>query len=606
MRQTLYFDFETEAIGPRPEAMPPRPVGMAYCIEGVGEAEYLHWGHADSPPEHEDRKAAKDAARLLLEHHFKAGSRLVCHNSRFDIEVACRHFDLPAPDPANVFDTLVLGSLVHPDAPSLSLKPLAELVLGVASTEQDAVRAWLVKNRIVTKKQKTWGAYICHAPAEVVGPYAVGDVTRTQRLFKVLAPKLDAPRLDAMRLEQRLAPILMENEQRGLRVDRIALSSLIQPHLVNTIDRADQLLREKLKAPDLNIDANDDVADALERAKLVPFGFPKTVTGKRSTSKEAIGYAVHDADIRRLFLYRNAVATMLRTFVRPWLDQSKKDGRLHPSWNSVRGDAGGTRTGRLSCTNPNLQNVPKELSVEIPEGFPPLPNLRAVLRPEKGHVWVSADFNSQELRMLAHYAGGELERLYCENPGLDLHAAAAKMISERTGKPVDRKATKIVAFSLLYGAGNATLGQRLGLTAEAAAELREAYFDALPGVRELIQDVKARAAQNKPVRTLGGRLLHAPKSETGEPKDYALVNYLIQGSSADQTKDCIVHWRSRADGQTQFLSTVHDEINISVPADKLVEAVRILRKSMERPLLTVPSRATITAGPSWGKQEPLA
>lgn len=592
------FDWETKAIGSRPAHMPPAPVGLAYQLNSK-EPEYLAFAHKRGT-NNSDREQVKRLLEMVVA---DPDIIFIAHNARFDVEVAAVHFGVQIPW-NRVMDTLAMASLCYPLAPTLSLKPLCDFVFGMAPSEQDAVRQWLIDNHIVNRNDKSWGAQISEAPVELVAPYAIGDVVRTEKLYRLLAGKIhNTPQGHALLREQKLNPILIGAESNGIRVNRDGLAHAVR-ELNALVNRCDAMIRVTLDAPRLNVDANDDLADALERAGKSA-GFPRTPSGKRSTSKEALELAVADMPLRELLKYRGMAATYLRTFAEPWLEASNLNGRIYPSWNSVRGDAGGARTGRLSCHHPNVMNVPGA-PPEPPKdvGLAHLPNLRSFLLPEEGHAWISGDFNSQELRILAHFAEGKLEKMYNDNPELDLHAEAAKMISDRTGRPIERKATKIIAFSLIYGAGNATMGARLGMPVDEAANLRMAYYDALPGVRELIDDVRFRARQGKPVRTIGGRDLFAPLDATGRPKDYALVNYLIQGSAADQTKQTIIDW-DQGKQDARFLTTVHDEINISAPADEArLHAGRLEKKMMGESgngiNLSVPMRASVKVGVNWG------
>ncbi len=598
------FDFETEAIGPRPRQMPPKAVGVSYRLD-QGEPEYLAFGYENPTMNNCSRIQVKSLFEMMIA---DPTVTFVAHNARFDVEVAEKEFGIKIPWD-RIMDTLAMAALCYPLAPTLSLKPLTEMVFGMAPDEQSAVRQWLIDHNVVSKFDKRWGAHISKAPVEIVAPYANGDVLRTDKLRTFLDTKIGVEALfPPLAREHQLSPHLIAAEQRGIRVNRDGLANAVR-ELWALLYRCDAIIKVELNSPSLNVDANDELADALEKAGKSA-GFPRTTTGKRSTSKEAMEMAVADPHLRELLKYRGMAATYLRTFAEPWLEASNETGRIYPSWNSVRGEAGGTRTGRLSCVHPNLQNVPGTFSKEMKERheqlckkweLSPLPDLRSFLLPEPGHAWISADFNSQELRILAHFAGGKLEKMFNDDPDLDLHELMAGLITVQTGKPISRKATKIIAFSLIYGAGNATMAARLGMQIDEAAALRNAYYDVLPGVRELIDDVKFRARQNRPVRTLGGRQLFAPFDPNGRPKDYALVNYLIQGSAADQTKQTIVDWHSGVK-QAVFLTTVHDEINISAPLGYAADAAKYLEACMENGTLklSVPMRATVTIGGDWG------
>lgn len=587
MQVTL--DFETDAITAPPALDAPRPCGMGYAVD-------------DNPPIYmpiTNEMEMQDAAGVLS-HFVDANALFIGHNIEgFDRHVAEQHLGVPL---RRCADTRHLAAIGCPREPSLSLKNLAETVLGVVPEERNAIREWLVEHKIVTRTQKNWGAHIAEAPQELIEPYCKADVSYSRRLFKHITERLDYAEQQAVRREMLLAPILNDMTRRGVRVDRQRLLAWRHNYGIE-LERADAEIRASLGCPDLNIDSNDDLADALEAAGQSR-GFPRTPTGKRKVDKASLELAVIDDRLKQVLKYRNLLSTYLHTFIDAWILMSAKaPHRIHPEWDAVRGDEGGTRTGRIACHRPNLMNVPKEAEMSPPPGYLPLPNLRRALLPERGHAWVSADFNGQELRGLAHFVMGALEEAYKANPNLDLHTHAAKLIEEKTGRKTDRKMTKIIAFSIIYGAGNAALAARLGCSVDEAFALRMAYYDALPGVREFIEDVKERARRGEPVRTWGGRKLYAPAGKDGHGvRDYALVNYLIQGTCADLTKDALVDFQARGTAGL-LLPTVHDEINVSIPQDdpeKFGRTILALQEAMVLPRLEVPMTVEITSGVSWG------
>ena len=596
----VVLDFETQAIENRP-AYPPEPVGVSIWTPSYKPTPtYLAWGHP------RENNANITNVMVTLRKILDSGRPMIFHNAKFDLAVWWEKLGLPLPEWKRVHDTLLLLFLHDPHAPSLSLKPSAARLLAMPPDEQDAVRDWLIDNRIVRANDKAWGAHIAKAPGELVGRYANGDTLRTWELMKYLMPKITAAGMvDAYNRERRLLPDLLAAESRGIRADLPALQRATELGDIGmeTVDRdISHIIRLE---PEL-FDKREQLARHLLRGGFAS-DLPTTKTGKLSTTRDALHDAIHDPALRALFEYRGALKTCVSTFLHPWLESATANkGRLHPSWNQTRGEDYGTRTGRLSSSNPNFQNIPLLFDLEVPPALPPLPNLRAMILPEEGELWLKADFHSQEIRMLAHFAGGALEQMYLDNPEADAHQVAADMIHEKTGLKVGRKETKIVAFSLIYGAGVATIAARLGIEPAAAQGIKDAYMDSIPGVRDFQKDINA-AAREGSVVSWGGRDLTAPFAkggqESGERRYYALLNYLIQGSSADFTKEALVrlfYW----EGAGQFLSTVHDEINCSIPAEGAprAKAIRALRDCMEGvPGLSVPMRSEMSIGFNWGE-----
>jgi DNA polymerase I-like protein with 3'-5' exonuclease and polymerase domains len=245
-------------------------------------------------------------------------------------------------------------------------------------------------------------------------------------------------------------------------------------------------------------------------------------------------------------------------------------------------------------------NVPTEFEQDIPPDLPPLPFMREFLLPEEGHVWLKRDFSSQEVRIAGHFEDGPLCRAYNENPRLDPHSMAHGMILSTTGKDYPRKHVKITGFQILYGGGAPAISQGVGCSLEEAALLKTSYFQAMPGLYQLIQDVTALGRSGQPITTWGGRKYYTEKSAKFPSRDfsYKLTNYLIQGSAADQTKQCIIDWET-AQSDAVFLATVHDELNISAPVDNWKEHMAFLREVMNRDRLDVPMLSEGFVGENW-------
>jgi DNA polymerase-1 len=290
----------------------------------------------------------------------------------------------------------------------------------------------------------------------------------------------------------------------------------------------------------------------------------------------------------------------------PWLEKAI-NGRLHPNWNSTRGDrAGGTRTGRLSSNNPNFQNIPNPAEKILPvEELPDLPHLRDFILPEEGHLWLKRDFSAQEIRVMAHFEDGALAEAFRQDPDLDPHELVREEIYKVTGVDYPRKYVKETGFGILYGMGRVTLGERLGIRSNEAWDLMTAYKWAIPGVQKLQDGTKRRGYANEPIRTWGGRVIYKEPARLvqGEMRsfEYKLLNYLIQGSSADQTKQCVINW-DKCKADAVFMATVHDEINISAPIEGAEKSMETLKFCMDNSCeFDVPMRSEGFIGPSWGE-----
>jgi DNA polymerase-1 len=586
-------DFETEAIVSGSGKMP-KPVGVG-IKQDDGPGVYYAFGHPT------ENNSTEDEARSALESIWD--KTLIFHHAKFDIGVAMEHWGFEWPK--RFHDTMYLIYLENPLAPTVSLKPSSERLLGLPPDEQDAVRDWLIAHGVVPSNSKEWGAHIGKAPGKLAGTYCVGDIDRTKGLFNLLYDTIvQRNMLEAYEREIKLAPILYWAERRGVRIDRERLANDI-PLYEAMLGQCEGAIRATLG--DQPIDTPAQVAKALVAAG---YTLAKTATGRVSTSQSSLEAAIQDdPSLLSLLKYRGALKTLLGTFMRPWLDLSAADGHLHPSWNSVRGDNYGTRTGRLSCSNPNLQNVPTEFEFDytgILAGFLPLPFMRIYILPDPGEVLVAADYNGQEMRLLAHFAEGQAAEIYRTDPRADFHEVAVRLVKEKAGLDIKRKQAKITGFSLIYGAGVGSLSEQLGVPMAEGRQIKVAYLKAMVGLQDFQRSVEARSQ----VKTWGKRIIPVEPPKVNEDGsswsfNYKLVNHLIQGTAADQTKESIIRYHA-INPKGRFLMTVHDENVISVHPDYLVETSNLLAYAMEElEGFDVPFIVEMETGENWHELTPL-
>jgi DNA polymerase I-like protein with 3'-5' exonuclease and polymerase domains len=620
------IDFETAAIEGNPLLNPPKPIGVAIRTE-EGITKYV----PGTP---------NDLRRILLEawHH---DDELIFHNAPFDIAVAKKWCGLNQPHWSRVYDTTHLVYLENPHAPSLSLKPSADRILGMGNQDQDELHTWILEN-VKGATKKTAGAFIDKAPFTLVSKYAKMDVDMTWALFKELHPRM--PR-GPFNLERELQPCLVEATQHGIRLDTTQLEidtqyAEIQAKIV------ERMVHESL-GQEFDIHNGAQLAHALEKAGKVK-EWKLTRTGKRSTSRPNLMSCLDDKALLSQLSYAGALRTCLQTFMRPWSTLASGTGRLHPNWNQVRGEEYGTRTGRLSCDHPNLQNVANEFTFAIPPALAALPQMRSYLLPEDGDHWYSRDFSGQEMRILGHFENGALLESFQADPDLDPHQMVKELIHKQTGLDLPRKVVKGIGFGLIYGMGAPGLAKQLGIEPWQAMMFIEAYHHALPGVSELqrstqragnysslakeadryagqyikakknaglsaaqIEGYKDRWERSKKstptvdhITTAWGRRYYVEKPKTDGARlrtfEYKLLNYLIQGSAADQTKRSLLHWFKNHPTCQTFLATVHDEINISIPNDGVSTDVALQVAMDRKDGLSCPMRSTLKTGTNWG------
>lgn len=595
------LDFETFAIGERPEAYPPIPVGCAVEVPGL-KPFYLAWGHPTG------NNTDPETARRKIRQVWDSDLPLLFHNAKFDYEVATRWLRMPPVPWQRLHDTLYLIFLQNPDRATLALKPVAEEVLHLKPHERDKVRAWLIDQHICAKNDKKWGRFIAQAPGDIVGEYSIGDVTRTRRLFERYYQEVVVRRGmgGAYDRERRLMPHLLASEQRGMHVDRKRLEHDV-PLYEGALESVDIWLRKRLRTRNLSVDSNEELAEALLRAGVADEEYwERTPTGQLSTAKDALTAAITVPSIAGALLYRGTLATCVRTFMRPWLNTARETkGLIYTSWNQVRNDyhsSGankGARTARIQST-PNFQNIPTVLEEkkDLIAGLKamskisylqallagaPIPQVRGYIVPARGMVLLNRDYNQQELRILAHYEEGELLAKYKEDPWLDVHAYIQTVISDILRERIERKPIKVLNFGMLYGMGIGKLAYGMDLEVEVAKRIKKAHARGFPGIPALMKKMKDRAKAGEPIRTWGGREYYCepPRKVNGIMRefDYKLLNRLIQGSAADNTKAAMINYAERTENGFLLLS-VHDELMSETEKAYRVPEMRLLRDAM--------------------------
>ena len=624
-------DFETLPIDKRPE-YPPKPVAMSIIEPGKRKPQRFMWGLPSG-----NNCSEKDAKRAL-QAIWRPKNNILCHHAKFDVDVAETHMGVPRLPAENMYDTMIEAFLYNPHAKELGLKGLADELLDMVPEERDAIEDWARANKKWCLEQ--WdpgfqrngkrypfrpGAYIGYAPGEIVGPYMDGDVIRTAALHKFFWPYIvEMGMLDAYRREQKVMPIFLDNERVGIRVDVKGLRRAV-PLYRKALEAADNWLRKRLKSPNLNINSDQDFAEALVKNRVVrEEDFAITASGQRSVSKQNLTPDLFkDQKVARAFGYRNRLQTVLNMFLEPWLEQAERrgDGYISTNWNQIRGERGGTRTGRPSTTDPNFLNISKAWGVDDGYAHPDhldvaeLPLVRKFLLPDPGEQWLHRDYNGQELRLLAHFEDGPLMQAYIDNPWLDVHQFVADLIEDVTGLTFARKNVKIANFRIIYGGGAPATASGIGCTLAEAQELLSAHGRALPSIKGrggLAEVTKRMGRDGDPIHTWGGRVYFCePPSYSKKYKrhmtyEYKLLNYVCQGSAADVTKQAMINYNEHPKRQGRFLVQVYDEMNASSGPDPVKE-MQVLREAMEcvSEQLDVPMLSEGKSGKTWGDQKPF-
>lgn len=631
-------DFETMPIGQRPDAMPPKPVGVAINAPWHAETKYLAFGHPttnNSTPE----EAQQELGRI-----WDSGIPILAHNMKFDYEVAVEWFDMPFLPWDRLHDTMYQAYLCDPHARSLGLKELAADFLEWAPEEKDALAGWIADNtaallasypwnRTWDKKEQRFknpkkitpkeaGKWIFATPGDICGKYAIGDVDRTIGLFRHLSPVvLENGMWGAYDRERELMPILLANEREGMRADVEGLryeGALFR----QAFDKAEDWLRRELHAGGLNFDADQDVANILSQRGIVrDEDWQTTAEGDLSMSKENLTPELftgpNGAAIASALGYRNRLKTCLSMFMEPWLAQAEKNGgKISTNWNQTRSageSGGGTRTGRPSTDKHNFLNISKDFAGRT-DGYlhpeflvvPKLPLCRKYILPDEGHTFLHRDFDGQEMRVFAHFEQGQLWDAYQADPSIDPHAVVGAELLRLTGKELERTKVKVLNFQAIYGGGVPAAQRKLHCSYAEAKEFKAFHEKGLPGRKILSEEILKIVRLGDPIRTWGGRLYYpepprfVKKAGRVQSFEYKLINYEVQGSAADLTKEAIIQWNRAKETGCRFLVTVYDEINISAETEHKEKHMTLLREVMEADRLSVPMRSSGKQGPNWG------
>ncbi|KMO29190.1 DNA polymerase I [Methylobacterium variabile] len=432
--------------------------------------------------------------------------------------------------------------------------------------------------------------------------YAAEDADVTLRLWRLMKPRLAAERRASVyeTLERPLVPVLARMEREGIKVDRQMLSRLsgdFAQSLARLEDEIQEMAGEKF-----SVSSPKQIGDILFGKMGLP-GAKKTPSGQWATPAtllEELAGQGHDLP-RRILEWRQL--SKLKSTYTDSLQEHADQGtdRVHTSFALAA-----TTTGRLSSSDPNLQNIP----IRTEEGR----RIRQAFVADAGHKLISADYSQIELRLLAHIADIPQLRQAFED-GIDIHAATA---SAMFGVPLDqmtpdlRRRAKTINFGIIYGISAFGLADRLGIPQSEASAFIKQYFERFPGIRAYIDDTKKICRDKGYVTTLFGRVCHYPQIRSNNPQERASVerqaiNAPIQGTAADIIRRAMARMEgalSEAGLATRMLLQVHDELVFEAPDDEVERALPIIARVMEEaphPAVTlrVPLAVEAKAATNW-------
>ena len=551
VRDEFCFDTETTGL----DIFNDRIVGMSFAVE-PHKAWYVPFSEECTAEYAEIIRPVFENPRIA-----KIGQ-----NVKFDLMVLRR---LGVAVRGRKYDTMILHYLLDPESRH-NMNTLAERYLNYRPIEIET---------LIGKGQKQLTMDLENVKR--VKEYAAEDADVTLQLKQVLLPMVERIGLHDLyfEIEEPMIEVLADIEMAGVRIDSAALAEYAV-ELNRTMAELEAAIRTEAGEPSLNINSTRQLGEVLF-AKMRIAEKPKmTKTKQFCTDEEYLQTFAHKHRIVDLILEYRGVKKLLSTYVEA-LPQlvNRTTGRIHTSFNQAV-----TATGRLSSTNPNLQNIPvrDEMGRRIRKAFIPS---------DDDHLLLSADYSQVELRLMAHLSGDESLIAAFEH-GEDIHAATAarlfgKPLAEVT--PEERRRAKTANFGIIYGISPFGLSQRLEIPRKEAKEIIDGYFRSYPKVKEYMDRVVEKAREEGFVATIFGRrrYLNDIASHNAVARGLAernAVNAPIQGSAADIMKIAMidVHRRFAAEGiRSRVILQVHDELVVDMLREEQEQVVRIVTESME-------------------------
>ena len=572
------FDTETTSLN----YLQARIVGMSFAIK-AGEAAYLPLAH-DYPgaPDQLDFDATLALMKPLLE---DPKALKVGQNLKYDRHILLNHgIDLQG----IAHDTMLQSYVLDSTATRHDMDSLAEKYLNRSTIHFEDIAG-------KGKKQLTFN----EIGLEEASPYACEDADITLQLHHILWPKIQAiPSLETVyrELEMPLLPVLNTLERNGVHIDIFMLQQQSDA-LAHDIDRLEKQAHESAGTK-FNLGSPKQLQEILYEKQGIPVK-KKTKTGQPSTEEGVLqDLADEGYELPQIIMQYRSLSKLKSTYTDKLPQQvNQQTGRVHTSYHQAV-----TATGRLSSSDPNLQNIPirTETGRKIREAFVA----------GKGAKILAADYSQIELRIMAHLSGDKsLLTAFAEGEDIHRHTASEIFGVEPENVTGDqRRSAKAINFGLIYGMSAHGLSKQLGIERHQAAKYMETYFERYPGVRKYMDNTREQAKKDGYVETIFGRRLYLPEinSSNGLRRQYAertAINAPMQGSAADIIKRAMISihdWLLEADTGIRMIMQVHDELVFEVPEEQLdlakTEIEQFMIKAAE---LAVPLEVGIGVGDNW-------
>nr|WP_312972898.1 DNA polymerase I [Pseudomonas sp.] len=578
--ELIAFDTETTSI----DAQQAQLVGLSFAVK-AGEAVYVPVAHSYmGVPQQLDRDAVLRALKPILEDPNKAK---VGQHAKYDINVLAN-----ASTPINVqgvaFDTMLESYVLDSTATRHDMDSLSLKYLGHSTIRFEDIAG-------KGAKQLTFD----QIALEQAGPYAAEDADVTLRLHQNLWARLEEiPSLASVLrdIEIPLVPVLARIERNGALVD----AKLLGEHSQELGEKLVALERQafEVAGEEFNLGSPKQLGAILYEKLGLPI-ISKTAKGQASTAEAVLAeLAEQDYELPKVLMQYRSLSKLKSTYTDRLPEQiNPRTGRIHTSYQQAVAS-----TGRLSSSDPNLQNIP----IRSAEGR----RIRQAFVAPKGYKLVAADYSQIELRIMAHLSRDEgLMNAFRDN--LDVHTATAAEVFKVELDQVSndqRRSAKAINFGLIYGMGAQKLAKDIGVDSKTAKAYIETYFARYPGVREYMDRTRRQAAEQGYVETLFGRRLYLPAIKSSRPQERAgaertAINAPMQGTAADIIKKAMVavdDWLSESGLDARVILQVHDELVLEVREDLVEQVSARIRPLMgETVKLDVPLLVEVGVGNNW-------
>ncbi|MFR9165683.1 MAG: DNA polymerase I [Dysgonomonas sp.] len=571
VQQFCSFDTETTGLDPISSEL----VGMSFAFK-EGEAYYV--------PIPQNREEA--AKRIELFKGFLENEKIekIGQNIKYDI-IVLKKYDIEIR--GKLFDTMIAHYLLNPEQRH-GMDYMAEIYLNYKTIHIDELIGAKGKNQLNMRS----------VPKEIVSDYACEDADITLKLKNILEKEIKENGLEKLlyEIELPLVYVLADMEYTGVRLDTEALNESSKV-LTAEMNKIEQEIFQ-LAGNEFNVNSSKQVGEILfDRMKIIDKP-KKTKTGQYTTSEEVLEKLKDKHPIVGKILEYRGLKKLLSTYIDA-LPQliNPKDHKVHTSYNQTI-----TSTGRLSSSNPNLQNIP----IRDEQGK----EIRRAFVADEGCVFLSADYSQIELRIMAHLSK-DPHMVEAFMGGEDIHAATAAKIYKIPISQVTsdmRRKAKTANFGIIYGISVFGLAERLSIPRSEAKELIDGYFDTYPDVKKYMDESIHTAQQHGYVETILGRKRFLPdiNSRNATVRGYAernAINAPIQGSAADIIKIAMVRIFNRFEKEgieSKMILQVHDELNFNVIESELPKVKQIVTEEMETAYkLTVPLKVDCGSGDNW-------